>query len=202
MAGCQNNLRQIGYGYGQYADANGGFLPHLPTSGNEAYAGLQAAILREGGYVDRDEVFVCPGSDLSADAWFPGSHAHRGALGQRRATQDVPARQAAALMVTRSVTSTRGATRPSVIASAARSRSWPMRPIPSWPRATSANHRGRGQNTLYEDGHVEFLPTCQACPMTKDDLYHNDDWEVAPGKHDNDSVIGPSEIPPLGWDKN
>jgi hypothetical protein len=64
--------------------------------------------------------------------------------------------------------------------------------------AQSPNHRGRGQNVLFEDLHVKFLPTCQACPLTKDDFYHNDDGVVAAGKHANDSVVGPSHVSPLG----
>ncbi len=64
----------------------------------------------------------------------------------------------------------------------------------------SANHRNRGQNVLFEDGRAAFLTTCRPCPGSHDDLYYNDDGEVAAGKHPNDAVIGPSEASPLGWE--
>lgn len=201
VAGCQNNLRQISHGIGQYTDSNGGFLPHLPTTGNEASAGLHAAILREGNYVERDETFVCPGSDLAATPGFrvPTRSEVRAATGKK--LEALRRAMGGAYGYTLGYIDAGGY---KAVRNRKRGTFVIVADAPNLALATgqSANHWGNGQNALYEDGHVKFLPTCQACPITKDDLYHNDEGEVAAGKHPNDSVIGPSEIPPLGWDSN
>ena len=60
----------------------------------------------------------------------------------------------------------------------------------------SMNHGGCGQNVLFEDGHVQYLTTCNA-EGCKDHIFTNDDGLVAPGRHVNDAVIGPSPLKPV-----
>lgn len=205
LAGCQNNLRQIGQGLLHYSSSHNGFLPQLPTSGNEAAAGLYAPILREGGYLDSDEPFVCPATPLEIN------------LGDdRRAGFRLPTRaelRAATGEQLRLLRRKLGGTYGYNLGYVESERYQPVRnrsratfalvadaPSPTVATSQSGNHRGRGQNVLFEDGHVGFLNTCRACPHTNDDLYHNDEGQVAAGKHLNDAVIGPSDVPPLGWD--
>lgn len=69
-------------------------------------------------------------------------------------------------------------------------------PSDSQPRRISANHLGRGQNVLYEDGHIQLwkqLPN----PGLFDDPYHNRDGWVAAGVDENDAVLGASADVPL-----
>jgi hypothetical protein len=201
LAGCQNNLRQIGMGIAHYADSHNDLLPQLPTSGNEAAAGLHAVILREEGYVDGDSTFLCPGSPLLAAPGFriPARAELRTATGER--LESLKRALGGAYGYTLGYLD-EGRYKP--VRRRNRATFAIVADAPNLELATgqSANHRSRGRNVLFEDGHVTFLPTCQTCPFTKDDLYHNDDGEIAAGKHADDSVIGPSEIPPLGWGSN
>ena len=64
------------------------------------------------------------------------------------------------------------------------------------PGDVSGNHRGRGQNMLYEDGRVQFLRHLPS-PQLFDDPYHNREGWVAPGVDRDDAVLGASEDPPL-----
>jgi hypothetical protein len=61
---------------------------------------------------------------------------------------------------------------------------------------TSNNHCGRGQNVLYEDGHVQFLPQIPS-PQLPDDPYHNREGWVSAGLDREDAVIGASGDHPL-----
>jgi hypothetical protein len=59
----------------------------------------------------------------------------------------------------------------------------------------TTNHGGRGQNVLFEGGGVKFLTTTIA-PGTSDDIFINDDGQVAAGLNPNDSVLGASGTSP------
>ena len=61
---------------------------------------------------------------------------------------------------------------------------------------SSLNHGRRGQNVLFEDGHVEFLKTFNADGST-DNIFLNDDGQPTAGVHRDDAVIGPSHAHPL-----
>jgi hypothetical protein len=69
-------------------------------------------------------------------------------------------------------------------------------PSNSLPRRVSSNHQGRGQNVLYEDGRVHFLPELPSARIF-DDPYHNRDGWVAAGVDLNDAVLGASADHPL-----
>jgi hypothetical protein len=197
LAGCQNNLRQVGQALLQYSQFHGGYLPELPTSGKEAAAGLYAPILREEGYLDADEVFVCPGSSWPGKFRMPTRAELRAASGEqlralKRSLGGAYGFNLGYLEGER-YQRVRNKNRSTfaLVADA---------PSPDPLKSQSANHFGHGQNVLFEDGHVDFLPTCRVCPQTNDDVYLNDEGEVAAGKHIDDAVIGPSDVPPLGWE--
>jgi hypothetical protein len=69
-------------------------------------------------------------------------------------------------------------------------------PSNSQPRRVSGNHRGRGQNVLYEDGRVQFVPQLPS-PQVFDDPYHNREGWVAAGVDRDDAVLGASADSPL-----
>jgi hypothetical protein len=69
-------------------------------------------------------------------------------------------------------------------------------PSDTQPGRVSANHRGRGQNLLYEDGHVQFLMKLPSPDLT-DDPFHNRDGRVAAGLDCDDAVLGTSSDPPF-----
>ena len=60
----------------------------------------------------------------------------------------------------------------------------------------SDNHGGLGQNVLFEDLHIEFCLTTRPGNGI-DDIYFNDNWEVAPGLHRDDAVIASSGTSPM-----
>jgi len=57
----------------------------------------------------------------------------------------------------------------------------------------STNHGGRGQNVLFNDGHVEF---CVSRHVGGDDIYLNRDLKVGAGVDCNDAVLGSSAAHP------
>jgi hypothetical protein len=69
-------------------------------------------------------------------------------------------------------------------------------PSPTEPLRHSLNHEGRGQNVLFEDLHVQFLPSCKAKGCS-DHIFVNDEGRPYAGLHLGDSVIGASEDRPL-----
>jgi hypothetical protein len=69
-------------------------------------------------------------------------------------------------------------------------------PSLSLPNRQTQHHGGRGQNVLFEDGHVAFLTSSQPCDSA-DDIFANDHHLVAAGDHQNDSVIAPSGTAPM-----
>jgi hypothetical protein len=69
-------------------------------------------------------------------------------------------------------------------------------PSDSRPRRVSANHNGRGQNVLYEDGHIQLLRELPS-PRLLDDPYHNREGWVAAGVDPDDAVLGASADLPM-----
>ena len=65
------------------------------------------------------------------------------------------------------------------------------------PGRQSANHGGRGQNVLFEDGSIRFIRHVPDPPHLPDDPFHNLDGEVAAGRAFDDAVIGASSDRPI-----
>lgn len=61
-------------------------------------------------------------------------------------------------------------------------------------RRNSQNHRGRGQNVLFTDGHVEHRPTRD---FQGDDIFLNQRNQVGPGLNRRDWVLGASAARPV-----
>jgi prepilin-type processing-associated H-X9-DG protein len=59
----------------------------------------------------------------------------------------------------------------------------------------SPNHGGSGQNVLFIDGHVRFVPNRSVGPEG-DDIYTNQHDEVGAGLHPRDTVLGESKARP------
>jgi len=62
----------------------------------------------------------------------------------------------------------------------------------------SPNHRGRGQNVLYNDAHVQWHNDRRVSPFDAD-MFLNEDRHPAPGLHIHDAVLVPSLCPYRGW---
>jgi len=196
VAACENQLRLIGFGLHGYSELQPDHtFPGPDLEGNRATAGVVAPILVSNSLAE-SSVFICPSSALSRErngfrvplleeldkaagsellAWhrsMGGDYGYNlGYLVDGRLLRPSNARRVQYVLVADS-------------------------PSNSQPRRVSANHRGRGQNILYEDGHVEFI-TRLPSPKVPDDPYHNRQGWVAAGVDRDDAVLGASADPPL-----
>jgi hypothetical protein len=191
ITGCANNLREMSLALFHYAQSRGdlpGIEKDLP------YAGVYAPKLLEAGYLPDPGLTLCPAVARSADPPRAPSLAElRSSTGARLAWlvdriggdygYTLGYLQNGRLVPIRNL----GRSDFPLMADA------PSRHLPG---RQSANHRGRGQNLLFEDGHVEFVTRCPRCSAS-DDYFHNEDGLVAAGKHVRDSVIGHSSAQPI-----
>jgi hypothetical protein len=196
IAACQNQLRLIGFGLHGYSELQPDrSFPGPEIEGNRAAAGIVAPTLVSHKLAD-SRMFVCPssltsrevanfrvptleeidlatGQDLKAlSQMMGGDYGYNfGYVADGRLQRPCNARRANY-----------------VLAGDA--------PSNSRPKRVSGNHRGRGQNILYEDGRVHFL-TKLASPQILDDPYHNRDGWVSAGLDRDDAVLGASADPPI-----
>lgn len=193
-AGCESNLRQIGFAFAQYSQVNRDHFPQIPEQGPLAVAGIYAPILLELGFLDHSRWLVCPSSSLAGRGSFSvptraqlysATHDER-----RRLHQELGGSYGFPLGylvdgVYHGVTN-RGRSTYALVSDA---------PQPGDTDHCSPNHGQCGQNVLFEDGHVSFLPTCTNEPA-QDHIFVNQDGKVAPGIGPDDAVIGPSHVAP------
>jgi hypothetical protein len=66
--------------------------------------------------------------------------------------------------------------------------------LPGEHAANSPNHGGRGQNVLFEDGHIKHM--LSAVTGSGDNIYLNGRNELGPGIDENDAVIVPANYQP------
>ena len=195
LIGCQNNLRKLGMGLTNYSDLHQGYFPDVPAEGECAAAGIYATKLVEGASSP-----IRTSSSARPRRWpmARSSCACRPRMNCKRA-------QGPRLIVLQKQDggsygynlgyvsggkyhATKNLHRPRfAIMADAPSAASPIH---------SLNHGGCGQNVLFEDLHVQYLTTCKA-QGCKDNIYVNDDGQVAAGMHLNDAVIGPSHAKPV-----
>lgn len=196
LAGCQNNLRNVGQALSQYSLYNHGYFPAIPADGNQSVAGVYAVRLSEGGYVPDGASFICPSSplaenpdmslvptsaelDAAMDAelarlqqFMGGSYGYNLGYVDRGIYRSVKNRHRSTYAI--------------------------LADSPSLDRESrkSDNHGGCGQNVLYEDGQVRYLTQCTVSGC-RDHIFLNDNGITAAGNHADDAVIGPSASRPL-----
>ena len=188
VAGCQYNLRQIGFALSQYSSMSNDYFPYVQPKGDLAFAGVYAPLLMERGHVTESRYFVCPASSLAVKKasfrvptiqdlrlsprdkrrllrrYSSGSYGyHMGHLehGRHHGTRN-QARPYFALM----------SDAPSLHLEGQR----------------TSNHGGKGQNILFEDCRVQFHVTCLV--QGNDHVFVSDRGFVESGRHPDDSVIG------------
>lgn len=195
LLGCQNNLRELGMGLTNYSDLHQGYFPDIPAQGECAAAGIYASKLIEGGFLANPRVIICPASSFAeeeTDVLVPTAHELQRAQGphlivlQRKMGGSYGYN--IGYVSGGKYQATRNLRRPkfAIMADAPNAEA-PVR---------SLNHGDCGQNVLFEDLHVQYLTTCKARGC-KDNIYVNDDGQVAAGKHLNDAVVGASHARPM-----
>jgi hypothetical protein len=193
---CQRNLQCLGMALCEYSQVNQGAFPRIPVSGHRAAAGIYGPILTDGGFLLDTRVLICPSSSLSehlADWRVPSQSELDRAGGLRLARMQ------------RSMGGSYGYTLGYMVGD----RYYPPRnegrlyfallsdaPSLHLLGRRSSNHCGRGQNVLYEDGHIQFIVDQYHTPF-RDALFVNRYGFAEAGADRHDSVIGGSNTPPL-----
>lgn len=196
LMSCQNNLREIGTSLASYSDNNNGYFPKVPQRGNLAAAGIYAPRLMKDGYLPNIHQVVCPGSALADEKDFSiptidelQSASDPGRLAAMQSRMGGSYGYSLGHIKDGVYQHTKNLRRPNFAIMA-------DSPSQTCPTHQSCNHGGNGQNVLFEDGHVEFLPTTRPLGLA-DDVFTNDDGQVAAGIHPDDSVIGSSPTAPI-----
>ncbi len=197
IATCQNQLRLIGYGMQEYSNLQPDHsFPGPEAEGPRSAAGVAAGMLVSNGLA-QPHMFLCPASFRSKDS----VRLPRMPLPEdldRATGKELLAMQKAMggdFGFNMGYTSDGKLLRPT---NALRERYVLSGDAPSnsRPRRASGNHAGRGQNVVFEDGHVQFL---RELPNTSalDDPFHNREGWVAAGLDRDDAVLGASEDAPI-----
>lgn len=197
IAGCQNNLRNVGFALQDFSQRQpDGSFPTPELTGNRSAAGVYAVHLMENGFVSSPSMFLCPGAQSLRPT--PGYHPPTLAELDR-------AIGAALIALQRSMGGDFGAnlgyTQDGQLRRACNSRRANFAivgdaPSDSQQGRRSSNHAGRGQNVLYEDGHVRLVIIIPS-PEVLDDPLHNRDGYVAAGLDCEDSCLGRSHDRPM-----
>jgi hypothetical protein len=193
VSACQNNLRQVGQALTEYSHKNHDVFPEVPSQGHLAAAGIWAPMLKEKGYLAESEQVLCPESEQAHEKDFqiPSLDELRKAVGQElsRIQQKMGGSYGYGLgyLVNGSYHDTRNLNREYFVIMA-------DAPSPDRPDHQSMNHGGVGQNMLFEDLHIEFSGTPR---IGNDEIYSNDNHEVAPGLHRDDAVVASSGTSPV-----
>jgi anti-sigma factor RsiW len=195
VTACQENLQQLGTALVQYSEHHGKYFPQVPQQGNLAAAGIYAPALLSDGLLDSPQRVLCPGSSLAADRSFqvPSLDQLQAAsgreLGRLRSIMGGSYGYSLGYVENGRYVSTCNLSRPTFALMA-------DAPSDTLPGFQSENHGGRGQNVLFEDGHVRFLTSSR--PIEDgDDVFVNDTGLVAAGDQRNDSVVAGSAAAPL-----
>ena len=195
LAGCQDNLRQLGVALSTYSTRYLGQFPAAPITGNLNRAGMYAVILREDGLLPQSHIVICPASSLAErrnDFRLPTSQE----LSRARAKHLAELHRLMGGSYGYSLGCfVKGQYQPPTDLRRARQALMADAPSPNFPHRSSDNHGGCGQNVLFEDLHVQYLTTCTAKGCT-DHIFINDEGLARAGLHELDSVIGASHDSP------
>ena len=191
LVACQNNLGTLGTAFFEYSDMHDGQFVPIPSSGNLSASGCYAPVLKDAGLLDDDNTLRCQGRQDDTPLHIP-------------TCQQIELANGAELeALRRQMGGDYGYTlgysdgeQLQVPRSQHRANIVLLSDMPSNALAgrQSNNHRGNGQNCLFENGSVRFLSS----PAIGEDLiFENDYGIVAPGSHMNDNVVAPSYIAPM-----
>jgi hypothetical protein len=191
-AGCQENMISLGTAFQSYSDIHDGQFVAIPAAGNCAVTGIFAPTLKAAGLLS-DDSLACPGSDRESPIFVPSLKTIEGSQGERLSYyHQIMGGDYGYTMgyyVNDQYVSPTDVGRSHFILAA-------DKPSPMNEGLRSNNHRGTGQNCLFEDGRYEFV---KGHAYGNDPIYKNDYDMVAAGAHANDSVIGASHNTPTHY---
>jgi hypothetical protein len=195
ITACQDNLRVLGESLTQYSERYAGYFPVVPTEGNAASPSIYAPTLAECELLSDASRVFCPAAPTTRPAeeielpTLKQVHLARGdELLRLRQMMGGDYGYSYGYMDGNVYRATRNLRRFHFAI---------MSDVPSGlPERQSLNHGGRGQNVLFEDGRVMFVPRPRI-DTSPDDFFINDRGLVGPGLHLDDSVIGPGNGVPI-----
>jgi hypothetical protein len=193
---CHANLWQLGQGLFSYSDLQSNRFPLVPISGSRSFAGVFAPILLEHQLLPpKSPPLICPGSELAAqaDLWsLPDLQEIDHAEGRRLVWLQNRAGGSYAYCVGYLENGRLRAVRNEGRANYAL-----LSDAPSFflPDRRSAHHGGRGQNILYEDGHITFVTDLHRIPG--DHPLRNREGFAEAGVDSSDAVVLPSGSRPV-----
>jgi hypothetical protein len=196
QAGCVFNLQQLGKSLAQYASLHPTY-PYPPNRQPSAHTGTFAAFLHDAGMLTDLSVLDCP---------FNGPCPNRAAdlpsfeeLERIRQTDPARYRRMLCWDYAYNVGHSHGSRGPGPLASRLPMAIPVLADQPAHENyvrileGNSPNHGRRGQNVLYSDGTIRWHRDRRISPNDPD-LYLNNEQEVRPGVHEQDSVLLPSYI--------
>lgn len=190
---CQSNLGNLGRALSTYSDLHQGYFPRVPTRGNLAVAGVYAPILVDCGLVDSHTV-VCPASPIAKDEQFRVPTLAEVQLAQAELLRRMQQRMGGSYGYSFGYVENG---RYHAVRNRQRATFAIMSDAPDVHQGSaSVNHGGRGQNVLFEDGHVRLLKSCQLIDCG-DHIYQNGLGYVGAGIGSEDAVIGASSAAPV-----
>jgi hypothetical protein len=204
IVACQSNLQTISRGLENFSDNHQGQFIPIPVEGKLAIAGVFGPTLRDQQYVTDEAAFFCAGDVASrpeSDTGAPLPELHIPALGQIVQAEGAELRRLQRMaggsygynlgfMLDGRYSPVRNQRRPTfaMVADA---------PGPQRQGRLSMHHEGRGQNVLFEDGHIEFVAGGRVLDF--DEIFYSDRGFVEAGQHPDDAVIGNSNSRPILW---
>jgi hypothetical protein len=195
LQACQNNLRELGFALVDYSEKVGqGHFPEVPITGNRAVAGIYAPVLLDAGYLTDESKVICPSSTLAqqADAWELASLDEIDQASGRTL-----------VLIQRSIGGSYGYSlgvfvngRHRAPRNLGRKHFALMADAPSLQLAghRSTNHGGRGDNILFEDGHIQYVIESR---HEGDHPFVNRLGWMEAGVDADDAVVAPSFAPPF-----
>ncbi len=185
---CGERLTRTYAGVVNYADFHNGLLPMAtPVAGYQGKAGVSAVALRDGGFIESDDV-ICPGSELAADGvQIPSMDQLRAATGSE--LEELMRVMSGSFAYTVGYRE-KGMYRALRLKSG---KDFPiMADLPGQNGKPVGHHGGCGSNVLTADGRV-FYVNLRCWPGTRDAIYTNNNGEQDAGTGKRDRVVLP------GW---
>ena len=191
LVDCSNNLRNLGVAMESYAQSHSQYFPFFSATGPLNVAAMSVPLLLETGWVAERSTFVCPAS-RDDPASIPQPARVRAALDEVDRLSSVLPSMRGSYGYTLGVKLGDHYYAPRRDQMADRLLTSDRAPRPGEgcvSRSNSPNHRGRGQNALFPDGHVRFLCSPEARP-NGDNIFTSLRHLVEPGCTWSDTVIG------------
>ena len=206
---CQNNLGSLGNSLTEYSECNNGFFPPIPTSGKMSVASAFGPILAGAELLPNPHVLLCPDSSFSEKLLTENRNGQQGFVVPMPVEITQIESPAELLAMQRKMGGSYGY-------SLGYHQNGTYRPTRNLRRPyfavlsdspdhvltssqvnyqPSHHHGGRGQNVLFEDGHVFFITQTRAAGG-RDNLFLNDANQIAAGLHPNDAVIAAGAVRP------